>query len=51
MPKPSVSKNAAKHKISISPRLRADVTPWWIVSAALLVIGSSAIYAASKRGR
>jgi len=51
MPTPSASQSPTKHKVSIRSSLKADVTPWWIVSVALLVIGSSAIYAASKRGR
>ena len=44
MPSPKPTK--PRHKVSIRSSVQGDTVPWWIVSASLLVIGSSAIFAA-----
>jgi len=45
MPRPT-EPTKTKHKVSVHSALKGDTIPWWIVSASLLVIGSSAILAA-----
>jgi hypothetical protein len=50
MPAPA-NATTLKRKVSIQSKLKGDTVPWWIVSASLLVIGSSAILVAVSTGR
>jgi hypothetical protein len=42
---------APRHKASIHSYIKADPVPWWIMSACMLVVGSSAILAAISTER
>lgn len=39
-----------KTPLRVRSSLKADVTPWWIVSGSLFVIGASCVYAAVRAG-
>ena len=41
---------ATKTPLRVRSSLKADVTPWWIVSGSLFVIGASCVYAAVRAG-
>ena len=43
-------KTTVKTPLRVSSSVEADVTPWWILSGAMLVIGSSCVYAAVRAG-
>jgi hypothetical protein len=40
----------SKTPVRIRSSVKADVTPWWIVSGSLFVIGASCVYAAVRAG-
>jgi len=50
MPSPK-NMPAPRHKASIHSYIKADPVPWWIMSACMLVVGSSAILAAISTER
>ena len=50
MPVPK-SRTAPRHKVSIRSSIKGDPVPWWIMSACMLVVGSSAILAAISTER
>ena len=42
--------SVTKTPLRVQSSIRADVTPWWILSGSLLVIGASCVYAAVRAG-
>jgi hypothetical protein len=39
-----------KTPLRVKSSIKADVTPWWILSGSLLVIGASCVYVAVRSG-